>query len=66
MDAVELKMGMGRRGVRFLKNGRGWRLPGPLYGDDLVLCGELKEELRATVGQFSEVCRQKKTESQCR
>ena len=33
-------MGMGRRGVIFLEDGRGWRLPGLLYADDLVLCGE--------------------------
>ena len=25
--------------------------------DDLVLCGELEEDLRAVVGQFTEVCR---------
>ena len=39
MDAVmkELKMGMGRRGVRFLEEGREWKLPGLLYADDLVL-----------------------------
>ena len=28
-----------------------------LYADDLVLCGELKEELRAMVGWFVVVCR---------
>ena len=39
MDAVikDLKMGMGRRGVRFEEEGRQWRLPGVLYTDDLVL-----------------------------
>ena len=43
IDAVmkEVKIGMGRRGVR---------LPGLLYADDLVLCGELEEELRVMVG----------------
>ena len=35
----EVKMGMGRKGVRFLEDGREWRLPGFLYADDLVLCG---------------------------
>ena len=38
MDGVmkEVKMGMGR----FLEDGKEWRLPGLLYADDLVLCGE--------------------------
>ena len=42
MDAVmkDVKMGMERRGVRFLEDGRDWRLPGLLYADDLVLCGD--------------------------
>ena len=34
------KMEMGRRRVRFLEDRREWRLPGFLYADDLVLCGE--------------------------
>ena len=48
MDAVmeEVKLGMGRRGVRFLEDERECRLPGLLYTDDLVLCGELEEALR--------------------
>ena len=48
MDAVmkELKMGMGRKGVRFLEEGREWRLPGLFYADDLVLRDELEEDLR--------------------
>ena len=50
-------MGMGRRGVRFLEEGREWRLNGLLYADDLVLFGESEEELRTMVGQFVEVCR---------
>ena len=45
-------MGMGRRGVRFLEDGREWRLLGLLYVDDLVLCGESKEDLRAMVALF--------------
>ena len=42
MDAVikEVKMGMGRRGGRFMEEGREWRLPGILYADDLVLFGD--------------------------
>ena len=28
-----------------------------LYADDLVLCGELEEDLRVIVGRFAEVCR---------
>ena len=34
-----------------------WRLPGLLYADDLVLCVESEEDLRAMVGLFVEVCR---------
>ena len=39
MDVVmkEVKMGMERRGVRFLGDEREWRLPGLLYADDMVL-----------------------------
>ena len=61
MDAVmtKVKMGveMGRRGVRFLEDGREWKLPGLSYADDLVLCGESEEDPRAMVGRFVEVCR---------
>ena len=53
----ELKMGMGRRRVRFQEEGREWRLPGILYVGDSVLCGESEEDLRAMVGCFIEVCR---------
>ena len=35
------------------KEGRGWRLLGLLYVDDLVLCDELEEDLRAMVGRFA-------------
>ena len=42
----ELKMGMGRKDVRFQEEGREGRLPGILYPDDLVLCGESEENLR--------------------
>ena len=42
MNAVmkEVKIGMGKRRLRFLEDGREWRLPDLLYADDLVLCGE--------------------------
>ena len=42
IDAVmkEVKIGMGRRGVRFMEEEKEWRLPGLLYADDFVLCGE--------------------------
>ena len=42
MDGVtiEVNMGMGSEGVKFLEVVREWRLPGPFYADDLVLCGE--------------------------
>ena len=36
-----------------------WRLLGLLYEDDLVLCGESKEDLRTMVGQFVKVCRRR-------
>ena len=55
----EMNMGMGRREVRFLEEGREWRLPGLLYADDLFLCGESEEDLRATVGLFVEICRRR-------
>ena len=67
MDGMmkEVKMGIGRRGVSFLEDGRKWRLLGLLYLDDLVLCGESEKDLRVMVEWFAEVCR-KRTESQCR
>ena len=35
--------------MRFLTEGREWRFPGLLYADNLVLCGELEEDLRTMV-----------------
>ena len=36
------------------------RLPGLLYADDLVLCGESEEDLlRAMMGWFAEACRRR-------
>ena len=52
-------MGMGRRGEAFQEEGNEWILPGLLYADDLVLCGESEEELRAIVGCFIEPCRRR-------
>ena len=37
---MELKMGMGRRGVRFPEEQGYWRLPVIFDVDDMVLCGE--------------------------
>ena len=30
-----------------------------MYADDLVICGESKEDLRVMVGRFAEVCRRR-------
>ena len=43
--------------MRFQEEEREWRLPGLLCADDLVLCGESEEDLRAIGGRFIEVCR---------
>ena len=50
---------MGRRGVGFMEEGREVRLPGLLYADGLVLCGESEEDLGTMVGRFPEVCRRR-------
>ena len=34
-------------------------MPGLFYADDLVLCGESEEDLRAMVGRFVEMWRKK-------
>ena len=34
-------------------------MAGLLYADDLVLCGEPEEYLRAMVGRFVEICRRR-------
>ena len=47
------------RGVRFREEGREWRVPGLSYADDLVLCGESEEDLRAIVGHFVEMWRRR-------
>ena len=55
MYHVPLKFGMGKRGVRFQEEGREWKLPGLLYANGLVLCGESEEDQRAVVGRLIEV-----------
>ena len=45
--------------MRFLEEGREWRLHGPLYADGLVLSGESEEDLRVMMGGFVEVCRRR-------
>ena len=61
MDGVmqEVKMGFRRGGLNFMEDGREWRFPILLYADDLVLCGESKEDLRVMILLFAEVCRRK-------
>ena len=63
MDAMmkEVKIGIGRKRVKFLEEGREWRLPGLLYADDLVLYGKSEEDLKIVrmVGWFPEVCRKR-------
>ena len=56
---MEMKMGIGRRGMSFLEDGRECRLPSILYVNDLVLCGESEEDLRVMVGQFAEACKRR-------
>ena len=45
--------------MRFLEKVRERKLPALLYVNNLVLCGELEEDLRAMVGRFAEVCRRR-------
>ena len=61
MDAVmkKVKVGMGKRGVKFLEEGREWRVPVLLYADDMVLCGESEQALMVMVGRCIEVCRRR-------
>ena len=48
MDGVmkEENMGMGKRGVSYMEDGREWRLPSLSYADDLVLYNKSEENLR--------------------
>ena len=38
--------------MRFLEEGRVWRLPGILYIDDLVLCRKSEDDLKVMLGHF--------------
>ena len=49
--------GDGEEGVRFQEEGRELRFPDSLYAGDLILCGELEEDLRVMVSYLVEVCR---------
>ena len=55
----EVKIGVGRRGVRFMEKGREWRLSVLFYAGDLVMCDESEKDLRAMVRLFVEVCRRR-------
>ena len=55
--SIGVRKGGGGKLGSFQKERREWRLPGLSYADDLVLCGELEEDLRAMEGSFAEVCR---------
>ena len=55
--SVEGEVGYGKEGSMI--PGGGGRLPGLLYADDLVLCGESEENLKVMVGWFVEVCRRR-------
>ena len=46
-------------GARFQDEGREWRLSDLFYANDLVLCDEPEEDLRAMVGHFVEVYRRR-------
>ena len=41
----KVKMGSGRRGMRFLEDGREWRLPGLSHADNFVLCCKLEKDI---------------------
>ena len=54
MDAVmkDVKVEIGRMGMRFLDAGREWRLPGLLYAHHFVLCGESEEDRKEMFGRL--------------
>ena len=43
--------------ARFLGKGREGILPGLLYADEQVLCGESKENLSLIIELFTEICK---------
>ena len=51
----EVKMRIGRIGVRFMEEMRKWRLPDLLYTDNLGFCGESEENLTMMAIHFVEV-----------
>ena len=51
----EVKTGLGRMGVKLSWEGREKRLRDLSYADGLVLCRELEEGLKVTVGRFIDV-----------
>ena len=55
----EVKTGMGEMGLRFLEEEKGWRLPGLLYADDLVLYGESEDDQKVMIGHFVEACKRR-------
>ena len=61
MKAVmeEVKMGMGRMGVRFVEDERDCILYCLLYADDLVLCGKAKEDRKVIMECFVELGRRR-------
>ena len=58
-SALQCIYGRSDEGGENGEEGREWRLPGLLCADDLALCGESEEGLRAMVGRFVEVCRRR-------
>ena len=50
----EVKMSMGRMGVWFIEEGR---LPGLLYADDLILYGDVAENLKVMMRNFVKISR---------
>ena len=50
-------MRMGRMGMRFIEEGREWRISGLLYSDDLIFCVKPEEDLIKMVGCFIGECR---------
>ena len=57
MNAVmkKIKLGMERIGVRFLEEGRRWKLPCLLYAYDLAFCGNSDREIKEMVRRLVEV-----------
>ena len=43
--------------MRFLEEGKNWRLLGLLYVDNMVLCDAQEEDPKTMMGRFVDVCR---------